>query len=101
MATKATQATHDLVTLKVQLREAKAVLGKLGDFEKLFDQFCQPLRKAVEQLHGGRWQPGGTLVNVVVLEADGLRLQLSEMEGLVLPRYRDPLAKLLRTSLRT
>jgi hypothetical protein len=95
------QPPYDLVALKVALREANTALDKLVYFEKLFDQFCEPLRQAVEQFHGDRWAPEGTVVNAVVLKADAMRLELAEMQEQLLPRHRDPLAKLLRTSLRT
>jgi hypothetical protein len=92
---------HDLVTLKVELREARTALEKLAGFEEMFGEFCRPLVQAVQQFDSGMWEPEGTVMAVVVANADLARIQLSALQGQVLPKYQDPLAKLLRTNLRT
>ena len=91
----------DVANLRVQIGEAEHTLRELDEFEVIWTEFTKLFGEVVQKCEKellSLWHPA---VEEALKRADGMRLDLSSRQPLVLPDYRDPLATLLRTSLRT
>ena len=96
-----TARQFDVAGLRAQIREGEHLLQELDDFQQVWRRFTNQLREILQQCEKSRqslWDPG---VEEALRKADALRLDLAARQQTVLPDYRDPLATLLRTSLRS
>jgi predicted nucleotide-binding protein len=91
----------DLANLRVQLRLAENLVAALDDFEREWDRFVGGMHgiiKACDEEGVSLWDPG---FDEVLRKAEAIRLDLASRQQTVMPEFRDPLAKFLRTSVRT
>jgi len=92
---------YNLANLRVQLRLAENVVTALDEFEREWDRFATGMHAMVKACEEGGlslWDPG---FEVALRKGETIRLDLAGRQQIVLPEFRDPLAKFLRTSLRT
>ena len=91
----------ELTKLRAQKRETEHLLAALDDFERRWDEFAGMLEHVVKLCAESGlsiWSTG--VVEAALKKADELRIDLASRQQEVLPAYRDPLAKFLRTSVR-
>src|SRR2546428_10422885 len=92
---------YNLANLRVQLRLAENVVTALDEVEREWDRFATGMHAMVKACEEGGlslWDPG---FEVALRKGETIRLDLAGRQQIVLPEFRDPLAKFLRTSLRT
>lgn len=89
----------ELTQLRAQKRETEHLLAALEEFEKRWDEFASMLEHVVKLCSESGlaiWSAG--VVEAALRKADALRIDVASRQQEVLPAYRDPLAKFLRTS---
>jgi hypothetical protein len=83
------------------LRETEHLLAALDEAETLWDEFIQTLGRVVAARADDDtpfWNPSGT---EALKRVENLRIDLASRQQELFPAYRDPLAKFLRTTVRT
>ncbi len=91
----------ELANLRVQLRLVEHVLEELDEFDKLWDRFVLGLRKIIKPSEEKGLPLSDPQLDDVLREVDAIRLDLASRQHIAVPDYRDPLAKFLRTGIRT
>jgi len=90
-----------LANLRVQLRLAEDVISALDDFERQWDKFVMMMGEIIRlcgEEHLTFWDPQ---LDELLKKVEAIRLDLASRQELVLPEFRDPLAKFIRTSVRS
>ena len=73
----------------------------MDEFEREWDRFVVAMRETIklcEEEHLSLWDPR---LDELLRKVESIRFDLASRQQTVLPDYRDPLAKILRTSVRT
>src|SRR2546423_218706 len=86
--------------LRIQLRLAENLVSGLDEFVREWDRFVVAMGKIIklcEDEHLSLWDPQ---LDELLRKVESIRLDLASRQHIVLPDYRDPLAKILRTSVR-
>jgi hypothetical protein len=90
-----------VANLRVQIRIAEQVLEGLIDFARRWDRFVLVLRATLDACEKGRLSIWGPKLADGLESADDARLDLASRQPALFPDCRDPLAKFLRTGVRT
>src|SRR6266550_963741 len=90
-----------VANLRVQIRISEQVLEGLTDFERRWDRFVLVLGATLDACEKGRLSFWGPKLADGLEAADDARLDLASRQPALFPDCRDPLAKFLRTGVRT
>lgn len=91
----------DVAHLRVQIRIAEQRLEQLDDFERRWQIFERRLSSVLEEREQRRLSYWGPTLAGRLKNAEDARLDLASRASTILPDCREPLAKLLRTSIQT
>ena len=86
--------------LRVRLRLAENLVTGLDEFEHEWDSFVRAMHEILElceEEHRSLWDPQ---LDELLKGVEAIRLDLASRMQIVLPEFRDPLAKFVRTSVR-
>jgi hypothetical protein len=95
-----TALAKDVAEIRANYRQLPPRVMAVNTFEILWDQFVARLRPLVRQLDGQPWNPVDPRIANEVEAIDDLRLDLEGRQSTAIPKYHDPLATILRASLR-
>src|SRR6266702_364141 len=90
-----------VANLRVQIRIAEQALEELTDFERRWARFERVLGATLNGCERGRLSLWGPKLADGLASADDARLDLASRQPALFPDCRDPLAKFLRTGVRT
>ncbi len=90
-----------VANLRVQIRIAEQALEELTDFERRWARFERVLGATLSASEKGRLSLWGPKLADGLESADDARLDLASRQPALFPDCRDPLAKFLRTGVRT
>jgi len=91
---------QDAAELRAAYRELPEQLAAVYTFESLFAGLIERWRPLMVQMNHRWWDPDDERIAGEVAAVDDLRLDLYSRQSTTLPSYRDPLNKMLYTSLR-
>jgi len=87
--------------LRIQLRLAENLVSGLDEFEREWNKFVEAMKEIITRCEQEDLYLYHLQLDRLLRDVEAIRLDLASRQHIVLPDYRDPLAKFVRTSVRT
>jgi hypothetical protein len=93
---------YNPANLRIQLRLAENLVAGLSEFEGEWNKFVDAMHQIIKVCEEGHVAPWDREeLDELLKKVEAIRLDLASRQHIVLPEFRDPVAKFLRTSVRT